>query len=82
MNWAVVAKFGGMLVRDGNCSWWSNWCDVMFVVQMMDDWEGQDKSMFAGHSMNMAFVVAVGVSLIWMMGNMKQGCGCWARYRL
>ncbi len=43
----------------------------MFGLEMMDDWEGQDKSMFAGQNMNVAFVEVVGVSAIWMKGSMK-----------
>ncbi len=40
MNWAVVAVFGGMLVQVGNGRWCSDWHDVMFGVQLIDDWEG------------------------------------------
>ncbi len=44
----------------------------MFGLKMMYIWRRQDKSMFAGHDVNLAFVVVVGVSAIWQMGKMKQ----------
>ncbi len=52
MNWAVVAKFRGMLVQGGNGSWWYYWCNMMLGLQMMDYWRRQDKTIFAGNKMN------------------------------
>ncbi len=59
MSWVVVVKFWGMLVQGGKGSWWSYCCVMKWGLQMMDDWKRQDKAMFAGHNINLAFVDGV-----------------------